>query len=150
MTALTIWPLRLALLVHAAMAVAQPVLAGSYLAGSYDVLATHGLNGSLLVVATMLWGVVALVHVVATRGRTWWLLPAAVAIFLAEGIEIGAGHSRNLALHIPLGVFIVLAAVLLAGWSFTPSATRTNRTAPPRTTMPPPPAPTRAPQGVAR
>ncbi len=148
MPTLTIWPLRLTLLVHAAMAVAQPVLAGSYMAGNYDVLATHGLNGSLLVVATMLWGVAALVHAVATRGRTWWLLPMVVVVFLAEGFQIGAGHERNLALHIPLGVFIVLAAVLLAGWSFTPWATRTKRTAHPGTATQR--APARAPQEVVR
>lgn len=130
MSSLTIWPLRLTLLLHAAMAVAQPVLAGSYLAGSYDRLAAHGLNGSLLVLATMFWGIAALVHVAASRGRSWWLLVLVVAVFMAEGIQIGAGHTRNLALHIPLGVLIVLTAVLLAGWSFTPWATRTARPVP--------------------
>jgi hypothetical protein len=52
------------------------------------------------------------------------VLPATVLVFLAEGFQIGMGHSRQLDLHVPLGVAIVVAAVLLAAWVWTPSAAR--------------------------
>jgi hypothetical protein len=47
-----------------------------------------------------------------------------VLVFLAEGFQIGMGYSRQLHLHVPLGVAIVVAAVLLAAWVWTPSAAR--------------------------
>ncbi|GAB2894494.1 hypothetical protein GCM10027074_72900 [Streptomyces deserti] len=119
MVTTTLWLLRATLLLHAALALAQPVSAGSYLSGNFDILATHGNSGILLVVATAVWGAAALGHVAANRGAGWPLLLLVPVVFMAEGIQIGMGHQRNLAVHIPLGVFIVLTAVLLAIWSFT-------------------------------
>lgn len=119
MATTTLWLLRATLLLHAALALAQPVSAGSYLSGNFDILATHGNNGILLVVATAVWGVAALGRIAANRGAGWPLLLLVPVVFMAEGMQIGMGHQRNLAVHIPLGVFIVLTAVLLALWSFT-------------------------------
>jgi hypothetical protein len=119
MATTTLWLLRATLLLHAALALAQPVSAGSYLSGNFDILATHGSNGILLVAATAVWGVAALGRTAANRGAGWPLLLLVPVVFMAEGMQIGMGHQRNLAVHIPLGVFIVLTAVLLAVWSFT-------------------------------
>lgn len=117
--ATTLWLLRATLLLHAALALAQPVSAGSYLSGNFDVLATHDSIGVLLVPATVVWGAAAVGHVAANRGAGWPLLLFVPVVFMAEGIQVGMGHQRNLAVHIPLGVLIVLTAVLLAAWSFT-------------------------------
>ncbi len=65
----------------------------------------------------------ALLYVVGGRGRLW-VLPVTVLVFLAEGFQIGMGYSRQLHLHVPLGVAIVVTAVLLAAWVWTPSAAR--------------------------
>ena len=59
----------------------------------------------------------------AGRGG-WWVLAAAVLLFLADGFQIGAGFERALEIHIPLGVAIVVSSVLLTAWSWTPSAAR--------------------------
>ncbi|GAA4961077.1 hypothetical protein [Kineococcus glutinatus] len=111
------WQLfRAVLLLHAAVACAQPLLAGSYFAGNLDAIGVHGVLGTLL-------GLLALVQLVAAvllwyPGRgPWWPAVATVALFLAEGFQIGIGYERDLGLHVPLGVGIVATLVALAAWS---------------------------------
>ncbi|MGH3585606.1 MAG: hypothetical protein ACRDQ0_04725 [Pseudonocardia sp.] len=119
----SLWTLRFLLTGHLVAVLAQPVLAGRYLTGDVDAMATHGLIGSLLALVAMGVIAAALLYVLAGRGRLW-VLPVAVALFLADGFQIGFGYSRELDLHVPIGVAIVVAAVLLAAWSWTPSAGR--------------------------
>ncbi|HEY4417928.1 MAG TPA: hypothetical protein VGN22_00315 [Pseudonocardia sp.] len=102
---------------------AQPVLAGLFLTGDVDAIGVHGLIGSLLALVELVVIVVALAYVLGGRGRLW-VLPVAVLLFLAVGFQIAAGYARELELHVPLGVTIVVASVLLAGWAWTPSAAR--------------------------
>ena len=102
---------------------AQPVLAGLYLTGDVDAIGVHGLIGSLLAMIELAVIVVALAYVLGGRGRLW-VLPVAVLLFLAVGFQIAAGYTRELELHVPLGVTIVVTSVLLAGWVWTPSAAR--------------------------
>lgn len=120
---LTLWPLRLLVTGHLVAVLAQPVLAGRFLTGDVDAIAVHGAVGSSLAAAGLVLVVAASVYVLAGRGRVW-VAPAAVVLFLAEGVQIGAGYTRNLALHVPLGVTVVVASVLLAIWVWTPSAGR--------------------------
>jgi uncharacterized membrane protein (UPF0182 family) len=102
---------------------AQPVLAGRYLTGDVDAMKAHSLIGSMMALVAMALIAGALAYVVGGRGRLW-VLPVMVLLFLAEGFQIGMGYSRQLHLHVPLGVAIVVAAVLLAAWVWTPSAAR--------------------------
>ncbi|GAA3244451.1 hypothetical protein GCM10017691_50520 [Pseudonocardia petroleophila] len=120
---LTLWPLRLLVTGHLVAVLAQPVLAGRFLTGDVDAIAVHGAVGSSLAAAGLVLVVAASVYVLAGRGRVW-VAPAAVVLLLAEGVQIGAGYTRNLALHVPLGVTVVVASVLLAIWVWTPSAGR--------------------------
>lgn len=119
----TLWLVRAVIVVHLLMVLAQPVLAGRFLTGDVDAIVTHGLIGSLLAVVGLAAIVTTLLYVLGGRGRLW-VAPVAVALFLADGIQIGAGYARNLSLHVPLGVAIVVTSVLLAVWAFTPSASR--------------------------
>lgn len=99
--------------IHAAAAVAQPVLAGVYLNGELEAMGYHGTIGSSLVVVTMIgMAPAALLFWLVGKGP-WWYTIAAVVLFFAEGLQIGMGYSRQFALHIPLGVFIVGAAVAM-------------------------------------
>jgi hypothetical protein len=118
-----LWTLRAVITVHALAVLAQPVLAGLFLTGDVDAIGVHGLIGSLLALVGMVVIGVALAYVLGGRGRLW-VLPVAVALFLADGFQIGAGYTRQLELHIPLGVAIVVASVLLATWAWSPSAAR--------------------------
>ncbi|SHN05756.1 hypothetical protein [Cryptosporangium aurantiacum] len=121
----TLWLLRLGLTVHALCVVAQPVLAGRFLDGDYDAISAHSLNGSVLPASGMLVGAVALAYLIA--GGAVWPLLAFSALWLAEGFQIGAGYARVLAIHIPLGVAIVVAALGLTIWSWLPAAARPRR-----------------------
>jgi uncharacterized membrane protein (UPF0182 family) len=124
---LTLWTLRLLLTGHLLAVLAQPVLAGRFLTGDVDAIKTHGLVGSLLALVAMSLIAGALLYVVGGRGQLW-VLPVTVLLFLAEGFQIGMGYSRQLHLHVPLGVAIVVIAVLLAAWVWTPCAARARGT----------------------
>jgi hypothetical protein len=124
---ISLWTLRLLLTGHLVAVLAQPVLAGRFLTGDVDAIEVHGQVGSLLALAAMALVAGALAYVVGGRGRPW-VLPVTVVLFLAEGLQIGNGYSRQLDLHIPLGVAIVVVAALLAAWVWTPSAARPRGT----------------------
>lgn len=81
----------------------------------------HAAVGSAVGGLTLVTIGVAIAYVARGRGRLW-VLPTAVVLFLAEGLQIHFGYARVLAVHIPLGVAVVVAAVLLAIWAWTPSA----------------------------
>jgi hypothetical protein len=120
---LSLWLLRAVFTVHLVAVLGQPVLAGLYLAGDVDAIVTHGTIGSLLAAINLLVIASTVVYVLGGRGR-FWAIPVAVVMFLAVGFQIGAGYSRELQLHVPLGVAIVTASVLLAIWVWSPSAAR--------------------------
>lgn len=123
----SLWTLRFLLTGHLGAVFAQPVLAGRYLTGDVDAMAVHGLVGSLLSLVAMALIAGAIAFVLGGRGQLW-VLPVTVLLFLAEGYQIGIGYSRQLHLHVPLGVAIVVAAVLLAAWVWTPAAGRPRGT----------------------
>ncbi|MFI7677405.1 hypothetical protein [Actinophytocola sp. NPDC049390] len=119
---LSLWLLRVVATVHLVMVLAQPVLAGMFLTGNVDAITMHGLIGSVLAAVSLALIGTTLLYVLR-RGRLW-VLPVMVALFLAVGFQIGLGHSRSLGAHIPLGVAIVTASVLIAVWVWSPSAAR--------------------------
>lgn len=108
------WAILLVVAVlHAAAAVAQPLLAGAFLNGEADAMLVHGPLGSGLVAVTMfLLAPAALLFLVPGKG-SYWPLVVAVLLFFAEGLQVGMGHSRQLGIHIPLGVAIVGTSVAL-------------------------------------
>jgi hypothetical protein len=114
----TLWLLRIPVTLNLLAVLVQPVLAGRYLTGEVDAIGTHAAVGSGLAALGLLTAGLALLHVVAGRGAPWVLL-AAVGLFLALGFQIGMGYARAMAVHVPLGVGIVLASVLLTAgvWS---------------------------------
>ncbi len=107
---------------HLVAVLAQPVLAGLFLTGDVDAIAVHGAVGSALAAVGLVVVAATLLYVLR-RGRLW-VLPAVVLLFLASGFQIGTGHARLLQVHVPLGVAVVTAAVLLAVWVWSPSAAR--------------------------
>jgi hypothetical protein len=101
--------------IHALLIVGQPVLAGAYLNGEFDALSYHGINADVIILADMVQFAVAVIYCWAGKGSA---LPAllSVVLFFAEGLQIGMGYERNLAVHIPLGVAVLLTQLLLAVW----------------------------------
>ncbi|MBB5958499.1 hypothetical protein FHS29_005107 [Saccharothrix tamanrassetensis] len=100
--------------VHAVAIFAQPVLAGRYLIGDYDMLALHASGADLvsylalaqLVPAALLW----------RRGGPRWPFWASVLSVLGVTGQYFAGLAGALDLHVPLGVVLVaLAWIMLFG-----------------------------------
>ena len=119
---LTLWLLRTAATLHLVLVLAQPVLAGLFLTGDVDAIGVHETVANVLAFVELALIGVAIAYVVA-RGR-WWVLGAAVLLLVAVGTQMAVGYNRALQFHIPLGVAIVTAAVLLAIWVWTPAAGR--------------------------
>jgi hypothetical protein len=96
---------------HAVAIFAQPVFAGSYLVGDYDMLALHLFGADLvtyiglaqLVPSALLWW----------RGGTRWPFWASLLLLLGETGQYFAGLAGALDLHVPLGVALVTLASIM-------------------------------------
>jgi uncharacterized membrane protein (UPF0182 family) len=117
----SLYLLRTLATVHLALALTQAVSIGQYLDGRYGLLQWHQVGAGLLTLSGLVLALVAVGHVLS-GGRLGVL--GCVLLFLAEGIQTGAGYSRQLGLHVPLGVAIVTAALVVAVWTWTPAARR--------------------------
>jgi hypothetical protein len=117
--------LRIVAVTHAAAACLQPVLAGSYLSGHGTAMRMHQPIGlslffvalAQLLTATIYW----------RSGGPGWPALLSLAVVVAEIVQISMGFARHLAVHIPLGVGIVMTTLVFAGWTFRPAA-RVRRT----------------------
>ena len=117
--------LRVVALTHAVAICLQPLLAGAYLNGSGAAMRIHEPIGlgivflglSQLLVATIWWRA-------GGRGRA---VALTAAMLIGEVIQVSMGYTRNLVLHIPLGITLVGAAVAFAVWTCRP-ATRVRST----------------------
>jgi hypothetical protein len=118
----SLWFLRFVATAHLVLVLAQPVLAGLFLTGDVDAIAVHSAVGSALAAVSIVLIVTTLLYVV--RRGSLWVLPAAVLLFFAVGLQIGMGYARVLQVHVPLGVAIVAAAIMFTVWVWTPAATR--------------------------
>lgn len=108
--------LRLVATAHAVAIFGQPVFAGAFLSGDYDMLHAHAVGADVtyylclaqLLVALVLW---------ALRGARW---PSAIAllIVLGETAQYFAGLLGALDLHFPLGVALIALTMgsLVALW----------------------------------
>jgi hypothetical protein len=96
---------------------AQAMFAGRFMAGSYDGLDAHSLNGIIMVAAML---VMTLCFTAAWRfgaasGRAALLC---AVLTVATGAESALGHQEILAVHVPLGVALIagLFAVTVHIW----------------------------------
>lgn len=115
--------LRVIAVLHSLCAVAQPALAGLYLSGVVDARFIHGRNGDAVIAFGLFQLIAAIVHVWRGRGHRWPLWTA-IALFLAENVQMPLGIEGVVALHIPLGVSIIAAQVLFTVWLFRATAYR--------------------------
>lgn len=112
MKALTV--LRAAAALHAVVICLQPVFAGIYLDGSPGGMRMHEPTGlavvflglAQLLIATIWW---------RTGGR-WQAAAVSLLILIGEVVQAAMGYSRQLAIHIPLGIALVGGTVAVAFW----------------------------------
>ena len=118
--------LRITLVLHAALVIAQPIAAGYFLAGNVDAMIDiHSPIGGSVWMMAMIQTVAAAVYWLAGHGRAWPLVLSAILI-VAEFTQLIFGYAQNFAVHVPLGTAIVTTVVWMAVWSFRPAA-RLNR-----------------------
>ncbi|MEU4608157.1 hypothetical protein AB0F43_34680 [Kribbella sp. NPDC023972] len=122
----SLWSLRLVLLLHAGLVVAQPILAGYFLSGDVDAMNAHGPIGSTLWMVSMIQFVAAACYWLAGGGRVWPML-LTVVLFFAEFVQLTFGYLQNFAVHVPLGTAIVVTVVWMTIWSFRPAARRSRK-----------------------
>ncbi|WP_409462793.1 hypothetical protein [Amycolatopsis sp. GA6-003] len=101
--------LRAVVTVHAIAILGQPVFAGRYLIGDYDMLAMHELGANIV-------STVALIQLVPAalywwRGGVQWPFWASLLLAGGETAQYFAGQAGALDLHIPLGVALVAIAL---------------------------------------
>ncbi|WP_405069169.1 hypothetical protein OG558_05020 [Kribbella sp. NBC_01510] len=120
--------LRIVLVLHAALIVAQPILAGYFLSGNVDAMNIHGPIGSSVWLVALIQFVVAAIYWLGGGGRSWPTVLTAV-LFVAEFVQLVFGYQRNFAVHIPLGTAIVITVVWMTVWSFRPTARLSRREA---------------------
>lgn len=101
----------------------QPVLAGIYLAGDFDALGLHDLNAQILSGFTAAQLIGCLIYAWRGGGR-WWPLIFTVLLALAEESQKGLGYNRLIALHVPIGVLLIITQLSFTCWTFTGSARR--------------------------
>ncbi|MFC5063967.1 hypothetical protein [Actinomycetospora atypica] len=110
---------------HAAMTVVQPIAAGALLQASTVGLVVHrAVGGTLLLIAA----VQVLAALLAWRpgGLPAWPIAVTAGLVVVETAQVALGATGVLAVHVPLGVVVVGAAVGLAVWTL-----RARRTADP-------------------
>jgi hypothetical protein len=98
-------PLRVVVLLHAALILAQAAFAGQFLGGDAGWVRVHEANAGIIHLTAFVQLVLAILVWRPGRGPGWPAL-ASLALLLAEELQLGFGYARMLALHVPLGVAI--------------------------------------------
>lgn len=109
------WPRLLTRVTTAVLAVQvllQPVLAGGFLSGHYDLLRMHMINGFTMVVVALVQGVAAVFLYRAGASRS--VLFHGFAVPLAIIATATLGEFRLLVLHVPIGVLMVIGILQMA------------------------------------
>lgn len=110
---------------HAVLVLAQPFLAGMSLEGQSYALDLHYMNGMLIMVVAALQIIVALLWWKPGGGATG---PLAVSVLLlvAEVAQFLLGAAGGFTLHLPLGIFVVLASVGACAMAFRRNSDRSE------------------------
>jgi hypothetical protein len=122
-------PFQISVTLAALMLFNQAVFAGQFLAGTFGSLHTHRENATFAGISMLLAAGCAVLVRWPGKGPIWPLL-ACLGLFGLIAVQIILGFARLLTVHIPLGVSIIVLAVLLVVWAWrslpqTPIATDT-------------------------
>jgi len=114
------WPwvvFRICCTVTAVLIFDQAVFAGQFLAGSFGALHIHRENATATGIAVLVTGIAA-IPVRLRGGGPRWPAYACLGLFALTAAQIGLGFARLLAIHVPLGVAIIVLTLLLTSWSW--------------------------------
>ena len=111
-----VWPYRVLITLTAAMFVSQPITAGQFMSGTYGSLELHAIWGYIAAGSAVLFVLPASIVAKWRRAISVRHVVATVALSAIAWIQILLGEGRSLTLHVPLGVAVVMLAILQA-WS---------------------------------
>jgi hypothetical protein len=109
--------LQIVAVLHSLAFLIQPVFAGGYLMGDVDSLTLHDVNAFIITGLDVAQLVCAIVYFWGGRGRAWPIW-ASLAVALAVEVQVGMGYERLLVVHLPLGVSLTVAQILITVWLF--------------------------------
>ena len=117
-----LWPYRVIVTSVAALCFLQAILAGQFLSGTYSSLLAHQNTAAVIDMLLILAIPIAVIITVWGR-RSWWPIVFVVGLLGLTSAQNWLGFGRILALHVPLGVAIVMIATAAAIWAWrAPSA----------------------------
>lgn len=116
------WLLRIMLTLTALGILAQPVSIGQYLQGRFAMLNVHSSVATGVIIASFFAGCAAVFYAIV-GGRVWVGIAVPVLGFLIE-LQVGMGYAHQLGIHVPLGVAIVAAAIIVGVWVWSPASGR--------------------------
>ena len=122
-------PFRVWAVLHAVLVLAQVGLAGALLDAALGALAWHGGIGGSLILVTTVQTVLAVPAVWPGRMPGWPVAVSAVLV-VADTAQVAVGHLGLLAVHVPLGVAIVVTQVVVAARALLPADRRDARRRP--------------------
>ncbi|MEU6699585.1 hypothetical protein [Pseudonocardia sp. NPDC046786] len=122
-------PFRVWAVLHAVLVLAQVGLAGALLDAALGALAWHGGIGGSLILVAMVQTVLAVPAAWPGRMPGWPVAVSAVLV-VADTAQVAVGHLGLLAVHVPLGVAIVVTQVVLAARALLPADRRDARQRP--------------------
>ena len=108
---------RVLITVAAALLFNQAILAGQFMSGTFEALEFHRLGASASGIIALLATASAGLARFRKRYALWPTLLTA-SLFVAIQVEEFAGEQRMLAVHIPLGVAIIMAVSWLTVWAW--------------------------------
>jgi hypothetical protein len=111
------WVFRIVVTVEAVLAFNQAVFAGRFINGDYGAVATHSTGAAVTGLVLLVEAVAAVLLWRPGRGPGW-PIPAALGLFLLVGVQIALGFTRALAVHVPLGVTIIVLDTLMLVWAW--------------------------------
>jgi hypothetical protein len=113
--------LRVVAVLHSLAFLGQPVFAGGYLMGDVDALGLHTANAFVITGLDVVQLICAIVFFWGGRGRAWPIWTS-LAVALAVEVQVGMGFERLHVVHLPLGVSLTVAQILITVWLFRSSA----------------------------
>lgn len=109
----TYLPFRVIVTAAALLLFDQAVFAGQFLAGTFGSLQTHRENATVAGIVTLGAAIAAVPVRWPGKGPIWPIF-ACLGLFGVIALQIALGFARILAVHVPLGVSIILLTTLLA------------------------------------
>lgn len=108
---------RVLIAVVAVMLFNQAILAGQFMSGTFEALEFHRLGASAAGAVSLLAAIAAGVARFKKRYPLWPALTT-LLLFVAIQVQEFAGEQRMLAIHIPLGVLVIMLSAWLTVWAW--------------------------------